>query len=100
LQGDKQMWNIFRILLIIILFAATFYFGIQGVISAKKYSISHIPTEQGSRLRALNFSASIISGFDTFVLYTHSTAGVPIFGIFLGLVWVEYWFNNLSRKNS
>ena len=45
-------------------------------------------------------SACAILGFFAFTLYFYNTACVSILGIFLGLIWIEYGFNNILSKKT
>ncbi len=93
------MWNTLRTIAAVILLLGSIYCGFQGAISVIRFSIGHIPSEKGSKLRAFYFSACVILGFFSFALYTHGIACVSVLGIFLTIIWIEYGFNNLVRNN-
>jgi hypothetical protein len=84
------MWNMLRIIIILILLITSISCGFLGVIAAIKFSTDHVPNKEGRKLRLVYFIASIITGFIAFSLYSKTFICYPILLILIGLVITEF----------
>jgi hypothetical protein len=85
------MWNILRLIIILLMLIGSVYCGFQGVISPIRFSTDHIPTKKGRKLRVFYFILSIVFGYIAFTIYSQSMICTPLLVMFIGLIILEYY---------